>query len=300
MIIQIVHIVNGNLLWRNDVLKGVLFGPAGYPADAKGKSDKVFEIIKDAGLTALEYAAVYGLRTTEGKATQIGKLASENGIVMSLHAAYYISLASTNPETRIKSKHRLVKALSFAPLMGVKRIVFHPGTHGGLPPEESYKVIRNALREVWETAGHLGGGAFLAPEIAGKIKAFGSVEEIIRLCQDVEGTIPTIDWAHLYARSQGVVNDKDSYLRVLEQFESSLGELFTDNMHFHISGIEYTKAGESKHRPLGEEWGPDILPLAEIVAEVGYKPTFISESTEPIRGALYAKYLHDELEIAHK
>ncbi|MHA1907233.1 MAG: TIM barrel protein [Candidatus Thorarchaeota archaeon] len=282
------------------MLKEVLFGPAGYPADAKGNPRKVFEILKEANLTALEYAAVYGLRTSEEKASLIGKLAADNGITMSLHAAYYISLASTNPETRIKSKQRLVKALTFAPLMGVKRIVFHPGTHGGLPPEESYIVIRNALREIWETAGHLGGGAFLAPEIAGKIKAFGSIEEIIRLCQDVEGTIPTIDWAHLYARSQGVVNDKDSYLKILEQFESSLGELFTKNMHFHISGIEYTKAGESKHRPLGDEWGPDILPLAEIIAELGYKPTFISESTEPIRGALYAKYLLDELEKSNK
>lgn len=293
-------IVSGNSHWRNDVLKDVLFGPAGYPPEARGNPKKVFEIIKEAGLTALEYAAVRGLRTSEEKARLIGKCAADNGITMSLHAAYYISLASTNMETRETSKQRLIKALTFAPWMGVKRIVFHPGTHGGLSDDESHSVIKNALQEVWEEAGHLGGGALLAPEIAGKIKSFGSVEEIIRLCSELEGTIPTIDWAHLYARSQGEINDKDSYLKILQRFEDGLGEFFVKNMHFHISGIEYTKAGESKHRPLGSEWGPDILPLMEIIDEVGYKPTFISESTEPLRGALYAKYLLKELENSKK
>ncbi len=276
------------------------FGPAGYPDDAKGNVKKVFDILKEAKLSALEYAAVYGLRTKEEKARLIGKLAAENGIAMSLHAAYYISLASKSLEIRNRSKQRLVKALTLAPLMGVKRIVFHAGTHGGLPPEVSYKIIRIALQEVWNEAGQLGDGALLAPEIAGKINAFGSVEEIIRLCQDVEGAIPTIDWAHLYARSQGTINDKSSYLKILEKFEDALGKQFAENMHFHISGIEYTQAGESKHRPLGGEWGPDILPLVEIIAEVGYKPTFISESTEPLRGALFAKYLLEEVERSRK
>ncbi len=257
-------------------------------------------MIREAGLTALEYAAVHGLRTSEEKARLIGKYATDNGITMSLHAAYYISLASANMETREKSKQRLIKALTFAPLMKVKRIVFHAGTHGGLSDNEAHSVIKSALQEVWDEAGHLGDGALLAPEIAGKIKAFGSVEELIRLCSDLEGIIPTIDWAHLYARSQGEINDKESYLKILQRFEDGLGRRFVNNMHFHISGIEYTKAGDSKHRPLGSEWGPDILPLMEIIDEVGYRPTFISESTEPIRGALYAKYLLEELENSKK
>jgi deoxyribonuclease-4 len=247
-------------------------------------------------MTSLEYAAVHGLRTSEEKAKIIGRLASENNIEMSLHAAYYISIASKNPQTRESSRQRLIKALTFAPWMGVKRIVFHPGTHGGLSREEAHIVIRDSLQSVWDEAGHLGGGAFLAPEIAGKLSMFGSVEQIIRLCQDVDGCIPTIDWAHLYARSQGKVNDKESYLKIINQFESELGDLFVDNMHFHISAISYTEKGEASHKPFGGEWGPDIYPLMEIVHEVGYKPTFICESPNPLQGALYAKFLLEELQ----
>jgi deoxyribonuclease-4 len=274
----------------------VLFGPAGYPSEARGNVKRVFQILTEAGIDALEYAAVHGLKTKEDKAKTIGELARDSGITMSMHAAYYISLASKTPRIRETSKERLVKALRFAPLMSVKRIVFHPGYLGGLSKDEAHVVIRDALRRVWETAGYQGGGAVLAPEIAGKLSAYGSIDQIIQLCQDVDGCIPTIDWAHLYARSQGEINDKQSYLKVLTRFEDDLGELFVNNMHFHISGITFTEKGEAAHRSLGQEWGPDILPLVEIVRECGYKPTFISESTNPLQGALYAKFLFEELE----
>jgi deoxyribonuclease-4 len=278
-------------------LNQVLFGPAGYPASAKGKLEHVFQILVDAGVGALEYAAVHGLRTSEEKARQIGNLAKQYNISMSMHSAYYISIASKDQQIRERSRQRLIKALRFAPLMGVKRIVFHPGTHGGLSREEAHLVIRDSLQSVWEEAGHLGKGALLAPEIAGKLSMYGSVEQIIKLCQDVDGCIPTIDWAHLYARCQGELNDKGSYLKIIEQFENELGNLFVDNMHFHISAIEFTEKGEASHKPFGEEWGPDLYPLMEIVNEVGYKPTFICESPNPLQGALYAKFLLEEIKM---
>ena len=282
------------------LLNRVRFGPAGYPSEARGSVKRVFQILREVGVDALEYAAVYGLRTGEKKAMEIGNLAKENKIAMSLHAAYYISLASKTPRIRESSKERLIKALRFAPWMNVKRIVFHPGFPGGLSKEEAHEVIKDALIEVWESSGDEGEGALLAPEIAGKLSAYGSIDQIIQLCQDAEGCIPTIDWAHLYARTQGEVNDKESYLKVLTRFENELGGLFLDNMHFHISGITFTEKGEAAHRPLGQNWGPDILPLMEIVQECGYKPTFISESTNPLQGALYAKFLYDELEKKSK
>jgi deoxyribonuclease-4 len=272
------------------------FGPTGYPADSKRKPEAAFEIIKEAGLDAFEYAAVYGLRLSKEKAEVIGGLAKKYDVVMSIHAAYYINLASKSSQTQERSKKRLIKALQFAPLMNVKRIVFHPGTLGGLSREKAHDVIFNGLQEVWEKAGHLGHGALLAPENAGRINAYGTLEEIIRLCEDGEGLIPTIDWAHVYAHSQGKANDKDSFLRIMTRFENRLGSLYLDNMHFHISGIMYTSAGEKSHKPLGKKWGPDILPLMEIISETGYHPVIISETPTPLQGALYAKFLLEELE----
>ncbi len=277
------------------LLSNFRIGTAGYPSGSKGKLEKVFEILREADLNALEYAAVHGLRTSKKRASRIGELAKEYDVSMSIHGAYYISLASKSEKTRRRSKDRLIKALEFAPLMAVSKVVFHPGTYGGLSPEQAYMVIRDALQEVWEVAGN-GSGALLAPEIAGKINAYGSVDEIIRLCSDVEGTVPTIDWAHLHARRVGNFGVKQDYLDILTRFEDTLGDLFVNNMHFHVSGIKFTDKGEAAHRPLGDEWGPDILPLMEVVDEVGYSPVIISESPDPLHGALYTKFLLEKLQ----
>jgi deoxyribonuclease IV len=276
-------------------LSRIRFGPAGYPDDAKGKLDEVFQILTEGGLSALEYAATYGLRIGEKKALKLATLASKHDIAMSIHGAYYINLASNKEKTRKRSKARLVKALRFAPMMGVKRIVFHPGTYGGLSPEEAFTVIRDGMQQAIEEAGHEANDTVLAPEIAGKKSMYGSPGQIIRLCQELDSTIPCIDWAHLYARTGGDIGDKDSYSRVLAIFEDALGDTFTDNMHFHVSGIVFDEKGEKSHRPLGDDWGPDIMPLMELVLENGYKPTFISETPNPLRGAIYAKILRDKL-----
>lgn len=281
------------------LLQDVLFGPAGYPDVARGNLKRVFDLLVESGATALEYAAVHGLRTSEEKAKQIGDLAKQNRITMSMHAAYYINLASKDHVIRERSRQRLIKALRFAPLMGVKRVVFHPGTQGGLAPDDAHIVVRDALRSIWEEVGTKDGNVFLAPEIAGKIVMYGSIDQIIDLCQEVENCIPTIDWAHLYARSQGQINDRESYLKVLTRFEQELGSLFIDNMHFHISGITFTERGEASHQPLGEEWGPDLYPLIEIIHEVGYKPTFICESPNPLQGVLYAKFIFEQIEMGN-
>lgn len=277
-------------------LASIRFGPSGYPDEARGSVKRVFEILNEVHLDALEYAAVYGLRVSEEKALEIGDLAKRHGIAMSMHAAYFISLISKDPQVRKRSRERLVKALKFAPLMEVKRIVFHAGGYSGHSPEEAYTIVRDALVAVQETAGRESGGPILMPEIAGKLGAFGSIDELVGISQEVDYVLPTIDWAHLYARSQGEINSREHFLQVLETFEKALGKKFTDNMHFHVSGITFTERGEKSHRPLGGEWGPDILPLMEIVREVGYKPTFISETPPPLTGALYTKFLLEELE----
>lgn len=262
--------------------------------------ERVFDILSTAGLNALEYAAVYGLRISETNALDLGRLAKAHDVAMSLHGAYYINLMSKDLGVRRRSMDRLIKALKFAPLMGVKRVVFHAGGYSGHGPDEAFVIVRDAIKEVWEAAGREAGGAILMPEVAGKLGAFGSVDELARLCQESEGILPTIDWAHLYARSQGEVNSKEHYLSILDTFESALGKPFAGNLHFHVSGITFSSKGEKSHRPLGEGWGPDLLPLMEIIDEVGYKPTFISETPAPLTGALYAKFLLEELKRSKK
>jgi deoxyribonuclease-4 len=260
----------------------------------------VFEILKEVQLNALEYAAVYGLRITEEKAAELKSLSQKYDVALSMHAAYYISLLSKDPKIRDRSKARLVKALQFAPKMGVNRIVFHPGGYSGQELNEAFEIVRNSIQQVQESVDKESKRVLMAPETSGKHSAFGSVDEILKLCIELDNVIPTIDWAHIYAKSSGQSDKKESYIQVLTLFEDELGPEFIENMHFHASGIVYTDKGEQSHCPLGLDWGPNLVPLMEIVTEVGYRPTFISETPNPIEGALYMKFLLEEVEKTQK
>ncbi|MEM2141786.1 MAG: TIM barrel protein [Candidatus Thorarchaeota archaeon] len=267
----------------------VRFGPAGYPEGSKD-TDTALDLLNKLGLNALEYEAVYGLRVNESGARAIGEAADRHRILMSMHAEYYISLVSKDPQIRARSRARLVRGLRLSPLMSVRRLVFHVGSYSGLTPEEAYPIVRDSLRSICEAI-DADNKTLLCPETAGKTNAFGSLEEILRLCQDIDRCVPTIDWAHLYARNQGNLGAED-FARVLDTFERELGERFVNNMHFHVSGITFGDTGEREHRPMGGEWGPDVFPLVRLVVERGYSPTFISETPDPVTGAVYVKQLY--------
>lgn len=91
-------------------------------------------------------------------------------------------------------------------------------------------------------------------------------------------TAPTLDFAHLHARENGSLQEKEDYLRVFEKIEERLGSRALKNLHTHFTELKYTDKGEQKHLTYGTEFSPLIEPLAEIIVKNGYNPTIISES----------------------
>ena len=85
----------------------------------------------------------------------------------------------------------------------------------------------------------------------GKHSEFGTVEEILDLCTEVEGLAPCIDFAHWHARS-GAANSYPEFASILAQVRERLGRVALDDMHIHLSGIKYGGKGEIKHLDLPE------------------------------------------------
>ncbi|MEM4529874.1 MAG: hypothetical protein QXQ52_05070, partial [Candidatus Methanomethylicaceae archaeon] len=108
---------------------------------------------------------------------------------------------------------------------------------------------------------------------------FGSLEEIISLCEEIDGLQPVIDWAHLHARDLGRFKTKEDFRNVIITIENRLGSEYLKNLHFHFTKIEFTKKGEKCHHTLDEEdYGPDFELLAEVILEFNLTPVIISES----------------------
>lgn len=129
-------------------MKRALFGVAGFPVNffesKMGKNrDNIFAWISSLGLDVLELQCTYGIKMSEEQALRYRKLASDYNITMTMHAPYYISLASQNKDVVERSKMELKKAFDLAKLLNVKRIIFSPG--GGYGKEEDR---RNGLENL--------------------------------------------------------------------------------------------------------------------------------------------------------
>ena len=119
----------------------------------------------------------------------------------------------------------------------------------------------------------------LGPETMGRKFQVGTLDEILTLNQEVEGTQLVVDWAHLHALHQGTLKKTEDFRAIAEKIEQKLGTEALRSMHCHFSKIEFTAQGEKRHHTLDEErYGPDFRMLAEVIADFQMHPTMICES----------------------
>ena len=255
----------------------ILFGPAGRPLRYKGNTVKVCDYIKEIGLDAFEYQATYGVRISKQSALELGENAKKNDILVSMHAPYYINLCSQKEDTIKKSIARLVQSAKASEWMNSYRIVFHMGFYTKYSPEEAMKKCKDAIEDLLEKVESHGIKNYtFAPETTGKKSQFGSIDELIRICQSFDNFAPTVDFAHVHARSGGSIKTKDDYARIFDKIENELG---LKSIHSHFTKIEYTDAGEKKHHILADEnFGPPLTPLLELISENGFNVTLICET----------------------
>lgn len=261
-----------------------IFGPAGCSLQYmelgyKGSLD-IPKITKLVGLDAFEYQCGRGVNIGEEKARALGKLALEEGIKLSLHAPYYISMSSVEEEKRLNSINYILSSAKAVDFMGGNRIIVHTGSCGKLPRDEALKLAMNTMELSLKALSDAGlSHIHICPETMGKINQLGDFDEVMTLCEMDKSLIPCIDFGHLNARTYGQVNSKDAFKYIIEEMGNRLGEERMKHFHSHFSKIEWTNGGEKKHLTFEDSvFGPEFEPLMELIAEYGLEPTIICES----------------------
>lgn len=233
------------------------------------------------GLTAYEYQCGHGTRVNAATAEGFGRKAAEHGIAVSLHAPYYISLASADEEKRLNSIRYILDSARLVAQMGGNRIVVHPGGLGGRGRDEATALAIQTLREAQATLDAEGlSGVHICPETMGKINQLGDLDEVIQMCRAEERFYPCIDFGHLNSRTLGGMNSREAFAAVLDRLHNALGEERGRAFHVHFSKIEYSAGGEKRHLTFEDTaFGPEPLPLMTLIAERGLSPVVICESS---------------------
>jgi len=231
---------------------GLLFGTAGVPRSTKIKSTQPgIERIAELGLGCMEMEFVQGVRMSEASAHLVAETAAKTGVKLSAHAPYFINFNAHESEKIKASQERLLQTARIAWLCGAESVVFHAAFYLGDSPEKAYNTVKKYLRETLTQLKEENNLVCIRPETMGKPSQFGTVEEILNLCTEVEGLGICIDFAHWHART-GEFNSYREFASILLQVKEKLGRAALNTMHIHVSGIAYGGKGEIKHLNLKE------------------------------------------------
>ena len=235
-----------------DEMAGLLFGTAGIPLSTWPQTTiDGIKRIAELGLGCMEIEFAQGVYLSEADANLVAEAAQSTGVKLSAHAPYYLNFNAHEPRKIRASQGILRKAARIASICGAQSLVFHTGFYLGDPPQVAYQAVKKYLTEVLSRLKEENINMWLRPEVSGKGSQFGTIDEILELCTELEGIAPCIDFAHWHARSGGF-NSYPEFASILRQINDKLGKAALDNMHIHISGIAYGQKGEKSHLNLKE------------------------------------------------
>lgn len=261
-----------------------LFGPSGNSREFYDmgftQSLQAPEFVRQKGLDVFEYQCGRGVHIGEATARAFGEEARRCGVGLSIHAPYFISLASLEEEKRDNSIRYVLQSAQAARYMGAVRIVLHPGGLSKMSREEAFALASQTLRRILDAMDDAGyGDITLCPETMGKINQLGDLNEVMGFCELDERLVPCIDFGHLNSRTLGGLKSKEDFAQVLREIENRLGRERLHAFHAHFSKIEYSKGGEKVHLTFADQvFGPDYRPLMELIAEQGLSPRIMCES----------------------
>lgn len=276
--------------------KDFRFGTVGSPKSTPKKpGGSVGAVLRcsEMDLKALELGWVQSVRVSEETCATIRQAALEQDVLISVHAPYFINLNASDEEWP-KSRQRLMDAAHYGNLAGASDIIFHPGSYFAKPPQEVLPLAVDRLRGCIEEIRAAGNPVILRPETMGKTAMLGSLEDTLQMSLKINvsgrrDVLPCLDFAHLHARAgDGSMNSYQEWAALLDTYGAALGQDALEDLHIHVSGIEYGTKGEKNHLPVLES-DMDWEALFKALADYNCSGRILCESPELEDDALILK-----------
>jgi deoxyribonuclease-4 len=272
----------------------IFLGPAGVPISSKDRSTiGGIKQVSNLKLSAFECEFVRGVNMSLEMAKEVGSTAKEFNIKLSIHAPYAINLSSADKKVVEASKKRIFDSCLRANEMNAWIVVFHPGYYSGLPSEKAFEAVKLACEDLVDRMKTQRiKNVFLGLETTGRVSQFGTLEENIEISKQVDGCVPVLDPAHLFARNGGRID----YSEMFEKLKS----LKLNHIHTHFSSVKWRPV---KATGKGNEWyhmeiknnQPSFEPLAKEVLKRKLDITIISESPVLEQDSLIMKEVFKKL-----
>jgi deoxyribonuclease-4 len=254
----------------------IRIGPGRIPSQES--PEEAVALLVERGYSACEIDFAGGFWMNDEKATRLGELAREAGIVLSIHAPLPAFLGHAERGKKLNmAVGMLDHTAGIAVAAGASPIVLHPGFFLGRSREETLAAVCEQAGEFRERLEQKGRLVPLGFEVMGRVRDFGSVDDVVEIAARCGWVRPVLDFAHMHATSDGAYLDGALFTEALARCDAVLGP--GAPFHIHFSDIAYANRNETRHLPYGEGT-LRAEPLAEALALFDRPATVISESPD--------------------
>ena len=221
----------------------------------------------------------------------IGKMAKRLDVDVSIHTPHYIDLGS-NSQLTDKCIDDIRHAGLILNALDGKVVVTNLGLYDGKMPEEEVddNILNNLgyIVDWWQEAG-------LKPkigiEVTGRKDVFGSLDQILDLCDTFDGAvIPVLNFPHYHSRTNGSLVDVSDFENIIQQ----VLPYYDGKLYAHFAGVEHMDGNELRLTPIKKgDLKFDLL--GDCLADSRPEATIISSSPLLEHDAMYMRIIYERM-----
>jgi len=235
------------------------------------------------------YSLASGIAHDYVELEELGEIARELDIELTLHAPYYMDFADVDG-LAAKSMDSAVWGGLLAHALQARLVVTHLGRYGDLDRQLALERVKDNLAAVRERFKGARLSPWIGAEASGLQEVVGGLDELLWLAKQVKGVVPVLNFAHLHAREGGLLRRPEDFQAVFEKAEKAADGHF----HAHFSGVEHAGGNEIRYTPI-KKGDLRFEPLAEYLLTSPVDLTVISSSPLLEHDAMYMRVILDRV-----
>ncbi len=226
-----------------------------------------------------------GIARSYPELRQLRSMADELDVELSIHTPYYMDLVGEG-ELSFRSMDSIKWGGLMAQELGASVVVTHMGLYGDVSARTAQKHITEKIKQLAKWYKKQGIEVPLGLELSGRQEIFGSLPEVLKVCKDVDGVMPVVNFAHYHARESGRLKEPKDFNELLDDiWEHTDGKFYT-----HFSGVEHEGGNEKRFTSI-KKGDLRFEPLAETIVDRNQPITIISGSPLLEHDAMYMKVI---------
>jgi len=235
---------------------------------------------------------ISGVTDNFGELYDICDKAKRLDVELSLHTPHYMDLGSNNDLT-FSCIDCIRYSAVVANAVGADVVTTNLGLYNpGIDMDEADSNIFDNVAQIMDWWSDNGLKPKLGIEITGKESVYGSLEQVLDICDQIDGLVPVVNWPNCYSRAGIETWEIDEFDYILDQVEPySNGKI-----HSIFSGLEQRNWTDMRLSPI-KKGNFKFETLAECLVERKPDITIISSSPLLEHDAMYMRTIHERVLI---